>query len=43
MDALEHNLGVPVSADHGLPTLLVRHAAATYRMYAVGSDGNNAD
>ena len=38
-DALEHSLGVPIPADHGLLTLVVRHAAATYRMYAVGSDG----
>ena len=38
-DALEHNLGVPIPGDHGLLTLRVRYAAATYRMYAVGSDG----
>ena len=38
-DALKHNLGVPIPSDHGLLTLLVRYEPATYRMYAVGSDG----
>ena len=30
---------VAIPADHGLLPLMVRYAAATYRMYAVGSDG----
>ena len=42
-DALEHNLGVPILSDHGILTLLVRYAAATYRRYAVGADGKTPD
>ena len=38
-DALEYQLGEKIPAEHGLMTLLVRQAAAIYRMYAVGADG----
>ena len=38
-DALEFNLGTEVSPTSGLMSLIVKQAAAAYRLYAVGSDG----
>ena len=38
-DALEYNLGTAIPPDHNIMTFLVRNCAATYRMFAVGSDG----